>query len=33
MNIQMPAGGIRELERRMQISELVLRYLSVKAQD
>lgn len=33
MNLQLPADGIRELERRLQISEQILRYLTVKAED
>lgn len=33
MNLQMPPEGVRELERRFQISEQVLRYLTVKQED
>jgi len=33
MNLQLPADGARELERRLQISEQILRYLTVKAED
>ena len=30
MNLQLPPEGVRELERRFQISEQILRYLTVK---
>ncbi len=33
MNLQLPADGARELERRLQISEQILRYLTVRAED
>ena len=33
MNLQLPADGVRELERRFQISEQILRYLTVKLED
>jgi small subunit ribosomal protein S6 len=33
MNLQLPPDGVRELERRFQISEQVLRYLTVKQDD
>jgi small subunit ribosomal protein S6 len=33
MQLQLPPEGVRELERRFQISEQVLRYLTVKLDD
>jgi small subunit ribosomal protein S6 len=33
MNLQLPSDGVRELERRFQIAEQVLRYLTVKLDD
>ena len=33
MNVQMTGEEIRELERRMQISEPVLRYLTVRTEE
>jgi small subunit ribosomal protein S6 len=33
MHVQLPPDGVRELERRFQISEQVLRYLTVKLEE
>ncbi len=33
MQVRLPPGGVRDLERRFQISEQVLRYLTVKLED
>lgn len=33
MNLELPADGVRELERRFQLSEQVLRYLTVKLES
>lgn len=33
MNLQLPPESVRELERRFQINEQVLRYLTVRKED
>jgi len=32
-NLQLPFDGVRELERRLQITEQVLRFLTVRVED
>jgi len=33
LHLQLPTDGVRELERRFQIAEQVLRYLTVRLED
>jgi ribosomal protein S6 len=33
MNLELPTDGVRELERRFQLSEQILRYLTVKLES